>query len=346
MPEYNYNGYNQSSFGKFLTEIGEVGFVESYEHPIIGVSGLPGATLKEVVLFELGGIGQIMSLNEEGIKVMALSARRPSIKERVVRTGLPIKLGVDTDLLGKAIDCLGNSLYPQPEILTPQDYRPIDKTPPGIDRRVKINQFFETGVSVVDMMIPLGKGQRELIIGNRKTGKTEFLLQTMLNQARKNTVCVYCCVGKPALDIKKVEIFIHEHNIQANCVLIASYASDPASLVYLTPFSAMTLAEFFLESGRDVLLILDDLTDHAKYYRELALLARKFPGRSAYPADIFYTHSRLLERAGYFKTEKGVNAITCLPVAETVQGDITGYIQTNLMSITDGHIYFDEELFL
>jgi len=147
-------------------------------------------------------------------------------------------------------------------------------------------------------------------------------------------------------DIKKVETFVTDHNIQSNCVIMASYASDPAPLVYLTPFSAMTLSEYFLESGRDVLLILDDLTDHAKYYRELALLSGKFPGRSAYPADIFYTHSRLLERAGYFKTNTGVNALTCLPVAETVQGDITGYIQTNLMSITDGHIYFDEELFV
>lgn len=346
MISYGYKGYTQESFTNFLNETGEVGFVEAYDHPIIEVSGLPGAVIKETVLFESGGLGQVMLLGEEKIKIMSLSPKQPAIKERVVRTNLPIELAVSTDLLGKTIDCLGNSLYPNLDVQTPQGYRTLDITPPGIDKRVKINQFFETGISVVDMMVPLGKGQRELVIGNRKTGKTEFLLQIMLNQAKQNTLCIYACIGKPALDIKKVENFIFEHGIQNNCVVVASYATDPAPLVYLTPFSAMTLSEFFLESGRDVLLVLDDLTDHAKYYRELALLAGKFPGRSAYPADIFYTHSRLLERAGYFKTERGVNSITCLPVAETVQGDITGYIQTNIMSITDGHIYLDEDLFI
>ena len=267
MVNYNYKGYTQDAFANMLTETGEVGFVEAYDHPIIEISGLPGATLQETVLFESGGIGQVVLLDEERIKIMFLSPNRPDIKERVVRTGMPVEVAVDPNMLGKTVDCLGNNLYPQLELQIPTTYRPVDSRPPGIDRRVKINQFFETGVSVVDMMVPIGRGQRELIMGNRKTGKTEFLLQTTLNQAKKNTVCVYACVGKPAFDIKKVETFVLEHKIQNNCVLVASYASDPAPLVYLTPFSAMTISEYFLESGRDVLLILDDLTDHAKYYR-------------------------------------------------------------------------------
>ncbi len=346
MANYKYKNYSQETFTKFLTESGEIGFVEAYDHPIVEVSGLPGASVKETVLFESGNIGQVVLLDEERVKIMALFPNQPSINERVVRTNAKLELAVGTDLLGKTINCLGNDLRPQITLQTSQEYRAIDANPPGIDKRVKINQFFETGVSIVDMLIPLGKGQRELIIGNRKTGKTDFLLQTMLTQARQNTVCMYACIGKPALDIKKVETFVADHGIQSNCVIVASYAADPAPLVYLTPFSAMTLSEFFLNLGRDVLLILDDLTDHAKYYREVALLTGKFPGRSAYPADIFYTHSRLLERAGYFKTETGVNSLTCLPVAETVQGDMAGYVQTNLMSITDGHIYFDEDLFI
>lgn len=346
MVDYGYKNYTEKSFAKLMDETGEVGYVQAFEHPVIQVSGLPGATTKEVVLFEDGGLGYVILLNEDSVKIVSLSRTRPRINERVVRTDCQIELPASMEVLGKSLDSLGNTLHPEINSVEAQEWRPIDIDPPEIDKRVKINRFFETGVSVVDMLIPLGKGQRELVLGNRKTGKTDFLLQTMLTQAKQGAICIYACIGKTAFDIKKVESFIAEKGIQDGCVIMSSYATDPTPLIYLTPFSAMTLAEFFLNSGKDVLLILDDLTDHAKYYREMSLMAGKFPGRSAYPADMFYTHSRLLERAGYFKTNKGVNSITCLPVAETVQGDITGYIQTNLMSITDGHIYFDEDLFL
>lgn len=330
----------------FLNDTQEVGYVEDFNHPIVHIRGLPKAKPKEIVLFENGTIGQIMTLDEDLIEVVSLSHRTPVLGERACRTNAPLEIGTGNELLGKVIDPLGKSLYKQIEPVEPEEYRDIDAKPAGIDKRVKINQFFETGVAVVDMLVPLGKGQRQLIIGDRKTGKTDFILQTMLNQAKKGTLCVYGAIGKNAIDIKKIEEFIDKNKIRQNCVIVGSYSTDPPALVYLTPYSTMTVAEYFMQNGRDVLVVLDDLIDHAKYYRELSLIARKFPGRSSYPADIFYTHSRLLERGGYFKTEKGINAITCLPVAETVEGDITGYIQTNLMSITDGHIFFDRELFL
>ena len=190
-------------------------------------------------------------------------------------------------------------------------------------------------------MVPLGKGQRELIIGDRETGKTDFLLQTMLSQARQGSVCIYAAIGKKKIDIKKVEEYLTNNNIMKDTVLMITSSVEPLGVIYLTPYSAMTLAEHFRDSGRNVLLVLDNLTTHAKFYREIALLSKKFPGRGSYPGDIFYTHSRLLERAGNYKTA----SITCLPVAETVEGDISGFIQTNLMSITDGHVFFDKDLF-
>ncbi len=346
MLDYGYKNYTLETFNKFLNETGEVGYVNALEHPVIKVEGLPHASPKELVLFENGGVGQIITLDTKVLDVVSFSNRPPLLNERVVRTKQPMEIGVGKGLLGKVVDPLGNNMYQQVEEIIADHYMDIDPNPPGIEKRVKINQFFETGVSVVDMMVPLGRGQRELVLGNRKTGKTDFLLQTMLNSAKNNVVCIYTGIGKTATELKKVEEFFDNNNIRHNCIIVASYASDPPALVYLTPLSSMTIAEYFLDEGREVLLILDDMTDHAKYYRELSLLAGKFPGRASYPADIFYTHSRLLERSGYFKTEKGIHAITCLPVAETTQGDLSGYIQTNLMSITDGHLFFDENLFL
>jgi len=346
MLNYIYKGYTQEHFNKFLDQTGEVGYVESYNLPIIKIRGLPTAKPKEIVLLENGIVGQIMSMDEKFIDVVALSLNPPTIGEKVCRTNQKLEIGVGDYLLGKTVDSLGQNLYKDLESFVPERYLNIDPKPAGIEKRVKINQYFETGVSIVDMLIPLGKGQRELVIGDRKTGKTDFILHTMLNQAKQGTICIYAGVGKNALDIKKVEKFLDQNQIKERSVVVASYSSDPSALVFLTPYSAMTIAEYFMEMGNDVLIVLDDMTNHAKFYRELSLVARKFPGRSSYPADIFYAHSRLLERAGYFKTSRGINAITCLPVAGATEGDITGYIQTNLMSITDGHIFFDKELFL
>jgi F-type H+-transporting ATPase subunit alpha len=221
----------------------------------------------------------------------------------------------------------------------------VNTTPSGITTRKTINKHFVTGVPIVDLLLPLGYGQKQLIIGDRKTGKTDFLLQSVLTQAKLGNICIYAAIGKRKLDIKRLKDVFIKYGIMDRIIIVASGSQDPTGLIYLTPYSAMTISEYFRDQGFDVLLVLDDLSTHAKFYRELALLGKKFPGRNSYPGDIFYTHASLLERAGNFLTPNGEKSITCLPVAETMQGDLSGYIQTNLMSMTDGHLYFDTDLF-
>lgn len=334
----------RKDFKQLLGEIGETGYVEVVSHPVVYISGLPGVTPYEVVIFENGEMGWVSSLAENLVEVIVLSDSPIKNGTQVARTGELLKVPVGNELLGHSVTPLGEPIY---KGLAPQCsvFRDVDVAAPGIDAREKVREPFETGVSVVDLAIPLGKGQRELVVGDRKTGKTEFLMQTMLMSAYKGTVCIYAGIGKRKNDLKKVEKFVKDAGIASQCIIISSSSSDPLGYIYLTPYTGMTMAEFFRDQGKDVLLILDDLTTHAKFYREISLLGKRFPGRGSYPGDIFYTHSRLLERAGNFKTPKGTVSITCLPVAETVEGDISGYIPTNIMSITDGHIFFDNAIF-
>lgn len=341
-------------FSHYLDKTGEVGFVIKSFPSLVQVSGLPEARPSEIVLFETGEVGQVISLKPDLVEVLLLSISSVRAGTRAARTGELLKIGVSPDVLGKSLTPLGHSYSGSAPIKKISEYRPVDIIPLTIVNRKNIDKLFETGVSWVDLVIPLGKGQRELVIGDRKIGKTSFLMQVMLATARKGMVCVYAAIAKRQLDIKLVEEFVKANAIANYTTIIASSASDPAGLVFLTPYTAMTIAEYFRDNGKDVLLILDDMTAHAKYYRELSLLARRFPGRSSYPGDIFYVQSRLLERAGNFiRTQKNPDgtlerietSITCLPVAELVMGDISGYIQTNLMSITDGHIFFDSDLY-
>ena len=326
-------------FQYYLDKIGEIGYVVQSIHSIVYVSGLPGACPNEVLIFENKDMGLVLSMSREYLEVLVFSNVKVLVGSKVVRTGENVKIGVGNGLLGRVIDPLGIPLDKNGEIkdLT---LSLTDIDPPKIVERKNIEKPLTTGVAMVDLISPLGKGQRELIIGDRKTGKTEFLLQTMTTQARLGTVCIYALVGQKRIDINKLHEFFISHKIDQNTILIASCSSDSPGLIYLTPYSAMTIAEYFRDRGMDVLLVLDDMTTHARNYREISLLARRFPGRSSYPGDIFYLHSKLIERAGNFK--KG--SITCLPVAESVLGDLSGYIQTNLMSMTDGHIFFDIEL--
>jgi F-type H+-transporting ATPase subunit alpha len=340
-----YRNYSPKKFQELLESTGETGFVEYINPPFLYISGLPYAKPKEVVLLEDGQVGEIVSLTQENAEVLVFSTLPTSVGTRVVRTGKVLEVPTSDDLLGATISPLGTPLYEDVIIKPQQVFRPIEEPSLDISHREKITKTFETGVAVVDLIVPLGKGQRELVIGDRKTGKTEFIQQCLLSQAKRGVICIYACIGKPKIDIKKVEKFIKKNEIADKCIVMASSNSDPLGLIFITPYAAMSLAEYFRDTGRDVLLVLDDLTNHAKYYREISLISKRFPGRSSYPGDIFYTHSRLLERAGNFKTTSGVQSITCLPVAETVEGDISGYIQTNLMSITDGHIFFDKDLF-
>jgi F-type H+-transporting ATPase subunit alpha len=327
------------NFDYYLEKLGEIGFVEEVMHSLVVVSGLPEAHPNEVVIFESGDVGQVMSILQDNIEVLILSKTKIAVGSKVVRTGGLLQVPVGNEVLGRVIDSLGNPIDKGKPIKG--TYSPIDTQPHGIVGRKQIDKSLETGVTAVDLVVPLAKGQRELVIGDRKTGKTQFLLQSFLNQARKGTVCIYAVIGQRQIDIKRHAEFIQKNKIQANSVIIATSSSDPSGLIFLTPYTAMTYAEFFRDKGIDVLLVLDDMTSHARYYREISLLAKRFPGRSSYPGDIFYAQARLIERAGYFKT----GSITCLPVAESVLGDLSGYIQTNLMAMTDGHIFFDIDLY-
>jgi F-type H+/Na+-transporting ATPase subunit alpha len=333
-------------FNYYLNKTGEIGYVEQVVHSVCYVSGLPGARHGETVLFESSELGQIVTLEKEFVEVVPLTGSILRVGTRVARTSDDLSVPVGVSLLGKVIDPMGTivSQYKSKEKTEADgktELRNVDSSPPSISLRKTVTKPFDTGVSLVDLVVPVGKGQRELIIGDKGTGKSSFLRQIILYQALSGTICIYALVGKRQSEISELVEYLGKHNILQNTVVVATSSSQTSGMIYLTPYTAMTIAEFFRDRGMDVCLILDDLTTHAKYYREISLLAKRFPGRSSYPGDIFYTHARLLERAGSF--QKG--SITCLPVADSVLGDLAGYIQTNLMAMTDGHIFFDSQIF-
>ena len=333
------------NFDYYLNLTSEIGFVQQVNSAIIYVDGLPKVKPEEIVFFETGEFGMVLSLTPETIEILVFSEKPIKNGTKVVRTNEFIKVPVGNSLLGSIIDPMGNPLYLTKPSKTAFSLRLINNAAAGILSRKTINRQLETGVPIVDLIMPLGFGQRELIIGDRKTGKTNFLMQTILSQAKQNNICIYAAIGKKILDIKEAEEFFRKNGVMDRVVIVSSRIQDPIGITYLVPYSAMAIAEYFRDEGSDVLLVLDDLVTHAKLYREISLLGKRFPGRNSYPGDIFYTHARLLERAGNFITNKGEKSITCLPVAESTQGDLSGYIQTNIMSMTDGHLYFDSELF-
>lgn len=336
---------------------------------MVKVSGLPGAFIGEGVTFEapLSGAeavsnvsedethGRVMSLEKDLAEILVLSRSPIAPGTRVARTGMQLTVSCGVGLLGHTLNTLGYIVTGARRRSALPEKRRIEGYPKGISSRERVSRFCETGVAVVDLLVPLGLGQRELIIGDRKTGKTHFLLQALLSQAKQGRVCIYCAIGKRKSEVKIIEEFLRKENVFRKVIIVVADAHSSPGEIFLAPYTAMTLAEFFRDCKKDVFLILDDLTTHAKFYREISLLIGRFPGREAYPGDIFYVHSKLLERAGCFKVDKGSAAlrqgserqatITCLPVAESVASDLTGYIQTNLMSMTDGHIYFDNEIF-
>ena len=332
-------------FKFYLDSVSEIGFVDKSSSAIIYVTGLPNVKPDEIVIFETGEIGMVLSFDPDNVEILVFSKNPIAHGTKVVRTDEFLKVPVGIELLGKIIDPLGNPLTAMDAYKKPSLVRNINTLAAGILSRKTITKQLETGVPIVDLVMPLGIGQKELIIGDRKTGKTNFLMQAILAQTKQKHICIYAAIGKKRLDIKDAEDFFKKNNISDRVIVVACGFDDPIGLTYLVPFAAMTISEYFRDEGYDVLLTLDDLTTHAKFYREISLLGKKFPGRNSYPGDIFYTHAKLLERAGNFVTEKGEKAITCLPVVETVQGDLSGYIQTNIMSMTDGHLYFDSDLF-
>ncbi|OGH16211.1 MAG: hypothetical protein A3C30_02510 [Candidatus Levybacteria bacterium RIFCSPHIGHO2_02_FULL_40_18] len=334
-----------NNFEDYLKEIGEIGYVEEVVGPIAQVSGLPGAKCEELVMFESGEIGQVLSLSEDFVEVLIFSRNPIKVGVRAVRLNKPFEMPVGHELLGQIIDPFARPFDETRPVKTPKDRRNILVKAAGIDKRRTIKRHLVTGVTLVDLLIPIGFGQRELLIGDRKTGKTNFLLATILSQAKRGTICIYAVIGKRKIDIKKIEDLFVKNKVMDNIIMIATTSFDPQGLIYLTPYSAITIAEYFRDAGIDTILVIDDLSNHARFYREISLLGRRFPGRNSYPADIFHTHARFMERAGNFIVGDKEVSITVLPIVETNQGDLSGYIQTNLMSMTDGHLYFDQGLF-
>ena len=323
-------------------EYGTVSFVGD---GIAVVTGLDHACYGEIVTFSCGVKGMVMDIRRDEIGVI-LFGRDTEILEgsQVTRTCRMAGMPVGDGFIGRIVDALGNPVDGQGEVVS-SDFRPLENPAPGIMDRQPVTTSLETGILAIDSMFPIGRGQRELIIGDRQTGKTSIALDTILNQKGKNVVCIYVAIGQKASTIAKMVTTLREAGAMEYTVVVSSTASEPAPLQYIAPYSGTALAEYFMYSGRDVLIVYDDLSKHAVAYRAISLLLERSPGREAYLGDVFYLHSRLLERASRLSDELGGGSITALPIIETQNGDVSAYIPTNVISITDGQIYLESELF-
>lgn len=333
-------------FSYYLDQLQEVGTVLQINHPVVTIRGLPKVKLHELVLFESGQLGETVAIFQDYVEAVVFARESIFPGTKVVRTNKTLSIPLGDKLLGRVVNPFGMSLSNGLPIEGLAQEREIDSAPVGIAKRTMITKPFRTGSIVVDMMVPLGKGQKELVIGDRKTGKSSFLLTTIKNQIHEGAIAIYAAIGKKKSDIKYLIESLEKEQLLERTVIVAAGSNDAPSLIYLTPFSAMTIAEYFRDRGENVLIVLDDLSTHAQFYREMSLILRNFPGRDSYPGDLFYMQARLLERAGNFiHPEKGEVSITCLPVVDTIEGDFTSYIVTTLMGITDGHIFFDNNIF-
>lgn len=323
----------------------EIGTIVSVTTGIAKVSGLRGVGSEELVSFPGDVLGIAFNVDEDEIGVVLLGEYwRLHAGAEVERTGRVMDVGVGDGLLGRVIDPLGRPLDGHGPV-DASERLPIERPAAPIMDRAPVTVPLQTGLVVVDALIPIGLGQRELIVGDRQTGKTAIAIDTILNQRGKNVLCVYCAIGRRASAVAKVVANLREHGAMEYTVVVVAEGNDPPGLVYIAPYAATSIAEHFMETGRDVLIVYDDLTQHARAYRELSLLLRRPPGREAFPGDIFYIHSRMLERATHLRQERGGGSLTALPIIETEAQDISAYIPTNLISITDGQIYLSPTLF-
>ena len=329
-------------FRNYLEETGEIGHIVALSHFVVYVSGLPNLKPEEMIITENGKSGMVYGLDKEIAEVLMFDAEKLKVGEEVARTNKPFQIPISQEFLGRIINPLCQPIDGLGSILGEKKYLNIKREAPGITQRIRVNKPLETGVMAVDLLVPIGCGQRELVIGDAKTGKTTFLLQTMVSQAKEGTICIYVGTGKEISAIKAVENYLKEMNVFDKTVMVIATSENTPTVNYLSPFSGMTIAEYFCDRGERVVIIFDDLTSHAKFYREISLLVKRIPGRASYPGDIFHVQAALLERAANIKTSDNKEvSITALPVAETLENDISGYIQTNLMAMTDGHIFFD-----
>jgi len=323
----------------------EVGTVISVATGIAKVSGLPGVGFEELVKFPGDVLGIAFNVDEDEIGVVLLGEYQDlHAGDEVERTGRVMDVAVGDELLGRVIDPLGRPLDGNGPVSSNQRM-PIERPAAAIMDRAPVSVPLQTGLMVIDALIPIGRGQRELILGDRQTGKTAIALDSILNQRGKNVICIYCAIGQRASAVAKVVANLREKGAMDYTVIVVAEGNDAPGLTYITPYAATSIAEYFMEKGRDVLIVYDNLTQHAEAYRELSLLLRRPPGREAFPGDIFYIHSRMLERATHLCKERGGGSLTALPIIETEAQDISAYIPTNLISITDGQIYLSPSLF-
>ena len=331
---YGYNAHFKDE-GKVL-EVGD---------GIAKISGLEDCMSGEILEFENGIYAMALNLEESSVGAVMLGSDK-GIKEgdTVKRTGNVVQVPVGEQLLGRVVNALGEPIDGKGPILT-KEYMPIERKAAGIIEREKVSEPLQTGIKAIDSMIPIGRGQRELIIGDRQTGKTTIAIDTILNQKGKDVICVYVAIGQKLSTVVQIVETLEKQGALDYTIVVAATASELAPLQYIAPYSGCTMGEYFMDRGKHVLCVYDDLSKHAVAYRTLSLLLRRPPGREAYPGDVFYLHSRLLERAAKMSKEKGGGSLTALPIIETQAGDVSAYIPTNVISITDGQIFLETELF-
>ncbi|MDQ2823089.1 MAG: alternate F1F0 ATPase, F1 subunit alpha [Pseudomonadota bacterium] len=323
----------------------ETGTVASVAIGIALVTGLPGAAFEELLRFPNGSMGIAFNIDETQIGVVLLGDyAQIHAGDRVERTGRVMDVGVGEALLGRVIDPLGRPLDGGAHPVT-NARLPIERPAPPIMERAPVEAPLQTGLKVIDALVPIGRGQRELLLGDRQTGKSAIALDAIVNQRGQDVLCVYCAIGQRASSVAKAIAMLRAHGAMEYTVVMVTEGDDPAGLAYIAPYAATSVAEYFMQVGRDVLIVYDDLTQHARAYRELSLLLRRPPGREAFPGDIFYLHARLLERSTRLCAARGGGSLTALPIIETEAQDMAAYIPTNLISITDGQVYLSPTLF-
>lgn len=326
-------------------QVEDVGTVIQVGDGIARVHGLEKCMSGELLEFPGNIYGMALNLEEDSVGTVLLGSDK-TIKEgdTVKRSGRIVEVPVGEKLIGRVVDPLGNAIDGKGPINSDK-YRPIEANAPGIIERQSVYQPLQTGIKAIDTMIPIGRGQRELIIGDRQTGKTAIAIDTIINQKHENTVCIYVAIGQKNSTVAQLSKMLEDNGAMDYTIIVSAGASDPAPIQYIAPYAGVAMAEEFMYAGRDVLIIYDDLSKHAVAYRAMSLLLRRPPGREAYPGDVFYIHSRLLERACKLSKDYGGGSITALPIIETQAGDVSAYIPTNVISITDGQIYLESELF-
>lgn len=323
----------------------DVGTVIKVGDGIALINGLSKAMAGELLLFPNDVVGMVLNLEEDHVGAV-LIGQDSLIKEgdEVKRSGRIVEVNVGDALLGRVVNALGQAIDGGPAIES-TTFRPVERVAPGVMTRQSVNQPLQTGLKIIDSMIPIGRGQRELIIGDRQTGKTAVAIDTIINQKNQNVICIYVAIGQKASTVAQIVEKLRNHGAMGYTTIVSATASEMAPLQYLAPYTGCAIGEEWMEQGKDVLIIYDDLSKHAVAYRTMSLLLRRPPGREAYPGDVFYLHSRLLERAAKLNADYGGGSLTALPIIETLAGDISAYIPTNVISITDGQLFLQTELF-